>query len=80
MDALCKSIWNLETEDLFKVVACCDEVPNKKPAPDVFNLAARRLGLTTHKCIGFKDSYNGMLSSLAADLTTIVAKPLYRRG
>jgi HAD superfamily hydrolase (TIGR01509 family) len=77
VDALCKSIWNIETEELFKVVACGDEVARKKPAPDVFKLALDRLGLAAEHCIGFEDSYNGMLSSLGAELTTVVVPSVY---
>ena len=77
VDALCKSIWNIETQELFKVVACGDEVPRKKPAPDVFMLALDRLGLAAEHCIGFEDSYNGMLSSLGAKLTTVMVPSDY---
>jgi HAD superfamily hydrolase (TIGR01509 family) len=77
VDALCRSIWGVKTEDIFKVVACGDEVSNKKPAPDVFNLAIKRLKLPASVCIGFEDSYNGMLSSLCADLATVVVPSFY---
>ena len=77
VDALCRSIWNADTHNIFKVVACGDEVPNKKPAPDVFKLALQRLALPASKCIGFEDSYNGMLSSLGAKLTTVVVPSFY---
>ncbi len=77
VDALCKSIWNVRTEKTFKVVACGDEVLRKKPAPDVFKLALERLGLPAENCIGFEDSYNGMLSALGADLRTVVVPSAY---
>lgn len=77
VDALCRSIWGVQTEDIFKVVACGDEVPNKKPASDVFNLALKKLILPASACIGFEDSYNGMLSSLGAGLTTVVVPSFY---
>ena len=77
VDALCRSIWGTETHNIFKVVACGDEVSNKKPAPDVFKLALQRLGLPASKCIGFEDSYNGMLSSLGAGLATVVVPSFY---
>ena len=77
VDALCHSIWGVKTHDIFKVVACGDEVPNKKPAPDVFKLALKRLGLSQSVCMGFEDSYNGMLSSLGAGLATVVVPSFY---
>ncbi|MEE9272117.1 MAG: HAD-IA family hydrolase [Robiginitomaculum sp.] len=72
VQALCQSVWGKDMEDLFSVIAAGDEVGRKKPTPDVFKLALERLGLQPEECIGFEDSYNGMLSSLAADLTTVV--------
>ena len=80
VDALCLSIWGKSTHDIFKVVACGDEVKNKKPAPDVFALALKRLALPARQCLGFEDSYNGMLSSLGANLRTIVVPSVYTGG
>lgn len=77
VDALCQSIWKTDTENIFKVIACGDEVANKKPAPDVFELALKRLKLPASQCIGFEDSYNGMLSCLAANLKTVVVPSFY---
>lgn len=56
----------------FEVIAAGDMVQQKKPAPDVFLLALERLGLPASDCIAFEDSINGLRSSLAAGLKTIV--------
>lgn len=36
VDALCRACWGSEPERIFEVIAAGDEVPNKKPAPDVW--------------------------------------------
>jgi beta-phosphoglucomutase-like phosphatase (HAD superfamily) len=47
---------------LFDVVvtACDDGVKKGKPAPDIFLVAAERLGVCPTKCIGFEDADFGM--------------------
>ena len=56
----------------FEVIAAGDMVPNKKPAPDVFQLALQKLGTEAQYCIAFEDSENGLRSALGAGLKTVV--------
>ncbi|WP_046095909.1 HAD family hydrolase [Corynebacterium ulcerans] len=58
-------------ESYFDTTVCGDEVANPKPAPDIYCEAARRLKAQPHDCIAFEDSYNGMLSALAAGCIVI---------
>ena len=48
--------------DLFDAVvtACDDEVARPKPAPDIFVVAAKRIGIDPKDCIGFEDADLGM--------------------
>jgi HAD superfamily hydrolase (TIGR01509 family) len=57
---------------LFDVVACGDVVPAKKPAPDIYRLALRRLGVAAEDAIAFEDSSAGLQSALGAGLRTVV--------
>src|SRR5579862_5456896 len=43
----------------FEALACGDEVPLRKPAPDVYLLAASRLGVHPHDCMAVEDSPAG---------------------
>lgn len=56
----------------FEVIAAGDIVPNKKPAPDIYQLALEKLQLKPEVCLAFEDSENGLKSSLGAGLKTVV--------
>jgi HAD superfamily hydrolase (TIGR01509 family) len=56
----------------FEVVACADQVPAKKPAPDIYNLALSSLRFAADECIAFEDSVNGLRAAKAAKLITVV--------
>lgn len=60
------------SESWFEVIAAGDIVPAKKPAPDIYIWALEQMNLTPDQAIAFEDSRNGILSSVAADLKTIV--------
>ncbi|HEY9783800.1 MAG TPA: HAD-IA family hydrolase, partial [Candidatus Obscuribacterales bacterium] len=55
----------------FDVIASGEEVSNSKPHPDVFLLAARRLGADPRRCLVFEDSRNGVLAAKAAKMRCI---------
>ncbi len=71
---------HLERIDLlrsFDHLACGNEVERVKPAPDLYQLALRRLGATPDQAIAIEDSPNGIAAAKAAGLFCIaVANPL----
>ncbi len=56
----------------FEVIAAGDIVAQKKPAPDIYEYALKEMKLNANECIAFEDSENGIKSSGAADLKTII--------
>ena len=52
----------------FRVVAASDEVPDGKPHPDVYLLAAERLAIEPRRCLVVEDSLNGVLAGRAAGM------------
>ncbi|MGB9594014.1 MAG: HAD family hydrolase [Anaerolineae bacterium] len=60
----------------FDVLVCGDEVRNGKPAPDVFLLAAERLGVRAGDCIVLEDSEAGIRAARAAGMTPILVPDL----
>ena len=61
----------------FEVICAGDSVEKKKPAPDVFELALKKLGLPAESCVAIEDSRNGLLSSVAAGIPTVVTPGIY---
>jgi HAD superfamily hydrolase (TIGR01509 family) len=57
--------------DAFEVTVAGDEVANGKPAPDMFLLAADRLGVAAGDCIAVEDSPTGVRAAIAAGMHTI---------
>jgi beta-phosphoglucomutase family hydrolase len=59
--------------ELFKVVVTPHDVPagRGKPAPDMFLLAAERLGVPPEKCLVFEDAEPGILAARAAGMQVV---------
>jgi len=69
-----EALKRLESSGLleyFDAVVGGDDVERGKPAPDIFLEAAKRLGVSPHKCVVFEDSVNGIEAAKAADMTVI---------
>ena len=58
--------------DYFDVVVGGDLVIHGKPAPDIFLLAAERIGVTAADCYVFEDSYNGLRGAAAAGCAPVM--------
>jgi HAD superfamily hydrolase (TIGR01509 family) len=58
-------------DSAFRATVSSDEVSHGKPAPDVYLLAAQRLGAPAHDCAAIEDSANGMRAAVAAGMATI---------
>jgi HAD superfamily hydrolase (TIGR01509 family) len=57
--------------DIFKVITHGKEVMHKKPAPDVYELTVKRLGIIPEKILAIEDSPAGIESANRAGLKTI---------
>lgn len=64
----------------FDAVACGDEVPEAKPAPDVYRLAARRLAVAEPACVALEDSESGVHAAKAAGMWCIAVPSELTRG
>lgn len=56
-----------------------DIVPAKKPAPDIYLLALRELGLAPAEAVAIEDSANGLRAALGAGIRTVVTVSSYTR-
>lgn len=58
-------------EPYFPVICTASDVAHPKPAPDVYLLAASRLGVEPARCLVLEDSPTGVRAALAAGMTAI---------
>ena len=63
----------------FALVLAGDVVPEKKPAPDIYELAISRLGVEPAEALVIEDSRNGLLSAVGAGLACLVTVSSYTR-
>ncbi|WP_309572081.1 HAD-IA family hydrolase [Deinococcus sp.] len=58
--------------ELFGAFATRDDVARVKPDPELYVLAAQRLGVPADACIAVEDSYNGAMAAVAAGMRVVV--------
>ncbi|MBN2647734.1 MAG: HAD family hydrolase [Thiotrichales bacterium] len=70
--ALLTNTLGPDAESWFEVIAAGDIVPAKKPAPDIYFWAMEHMNVRPEECMAFEDSANGIRSSIAANIKTII--------
>ena len=71
VDAVLRFTVGEATASQFTVFAG-DIVAKKKPAPDIYLLASRELGVPPDHCIAVEDSRNGLRAAVSAGIRTVV--------
>ncbi|NCA98861.1 MAG: HAD family phosphatase [Clostridia bacterium] len=72
------TVASFQVQNCFATFASGGECQNGKPFPDVFLLAAERLGVDPSACLVIEDSRNGLLAAKAAGMACIAfANPDY---
>jgi len=72
--------------ELFQVILSADDVQRKKPDPEIYLLAAKRLGVAPRDCIVVEDAVNGIRAAHAAGMrcvalaTTFVSEVLEKEN
>lgn len=61
---------------VFQAMVCGMEAPKGKPEPDIFCMAAAKLGLEPEECIGVEDSRNGLRALRAAGCYSVMIPDL----
>ncbi len=64
-------VKELDLKKHFDVLVSAQEVENGKPAPDIFLLAASRLGVLPEEAIVIEDGKSGMIGAAAAKMKSI---------
>ncbi|MGD9635232.1 MAG: HAD family hydrolase [Pirellulales bacterium] len=73
-------LQRLEIHARFEFAVTSDDVVYGKPAPDVYQLAAARLGLRPSETMVLEDSVNGCLAGVAAGAFTVAVPNRHTRG
>jgi HAD superfamily hydrolase (TIGR01509 family) len=76
---LLEALLGPESPGWFDIIAAGDMVPEKKPAPDIYNLVVDAMGLQREHCLVLEDSQQGLEAAKAANLATVVTVNDYTR-
>lgn len=60
----------------FQALACGDEVVRGKPAPDIYELAARRISVEPRDCLALEDSNAGVRAAVSASMKAVMVPDL----
>lgn len=72
--------YNILSDIKFDFVFAGDVVANKKPAPDIYNLALDETGLKPEECLVVEDSRNGLRAAKAAGMNVLATTNFYTKG
>jgi HAD superfamily hydrolase (TIGR01509 family) len=79
VDALLGAHFGSGWRGMFDAVCDASTTPRKKPAPDVYLAALRKLNVKPQDCLAIEDSRNGLLAASAAGIPVLVTPTAYTR-
>ena len=79
VQAMINHVMGEETASRLSLVLTSESVQAKKPAPDIYNLAATRLGASPSECLVIEDSNNGLEAAKSAGMKCLVTLSAYTR-
>ena len=71
-EEIIKNVKRAGIDKFFDAIIGGDQVANGKPAPDIFQLAAKKINLPPEDCYVFEDSANGIRGAAAAKCVSIM--------
>lgn len=72
-----RTLDTLGLTPLFDTVVTADDVVRGKPSPDMFLLAAERLGVVAKDCVVYEDGEPGILAARAAGMRVVDVRVLW---
>lgn len=76
MDAIEKHLSAVNLKHRFQKLCSAHSIPNGKPAPDIYLLAAKELGLKPEECLALEDSPTGILAAYRAGCIPVMIPDL----
>jgi len=70
-------LQRLGVADIFQSICTVEDVAHPKPHPEIYQLAATRLGVRPVDCLAFEDSIAGVSSARAAGCALVTMQTLY---
>ncbi|HKO49143.1 MAG TPA: HAD family phosphatase [Polyangiaceae bacterium] len=67
-----RTLRTIGVSDLFPIVVTVEDVEHGKPAPDLFLLAAKRMGVAPAECLVFEDSLLGIMAAERAGMGAVL--------
>lgn len=80
VQALIVSVFGAAALDWFEVMACAENVADKKPDPAVYCVALEALGLASGDVLAIEDSVNGLDAAIGAGIACLLTPSLYCRA
>jgi HAD superfamily hydrolase (TIGR01509 family) len=77
VEAVLRQVVGKSVRRQFALLLAGDIVPAKKPAPDIYHLAAQELMLAPQDCVAIEDSRNGLLAAHQAGMPVIITPSRY---
>ena len=77
VDALLSVTLDRDWKALFSAVVAGDDVPRKKPAPDVYVEVLARLGHPAGTCLAIEDSGSGLIAAKGARIPVLITRSAY---
>jgi len=76
LEAIEKHLAAVNLLHRFQRICSAHSIPNGKPAPDIYLLAAEQLGLKPEECLALEDSPTGILSAYSAGCLPVMIPDL----
>lgn len=80
MEAIQKHLSAVNLLHRFRKLCSGHDIPNSKPAPDIYLLGAKELGLDPSECLALEDSPTGILSAYRAGCLPVMIPDLDQPG
>lgn len=80
VNLLVEKLFGRKRKEAFTAILAGDVVTRKKPAPEIYLLAAEKLGVNPGDCVVIEDSRNGLLAAKAAGMKCVITRNSYTEG